>query len=100
MSMTRIEFLRRYQILRGEHSDGVPSGVEIAALVEEAGFEWDPEPTPEPTGDLSLVRVIDAEGRTWRPILGGWSRIGSLTAEHWSEIPQPVTVLRPEGSAS
>lgn len=101
MSMTRVEFMRRYQVLRWRHSDRVPSGLEIAALAEEAGIEWGPEPTPEPTGGLSKVRVIDANERTWRKDpTRGWYCIGFFTYVPWSEIPQPVTVLRPEGSAS
>ena len=98
-SMTKSEFMRRYRELRDDTRDlrgySAPFDSDIAALVEEAGVEWDPEPTPEPTGDLSKVRAIDAVGDTWRWAPAGW--IGSAFTQPWSKVPQPVTVLRPEG---
>lgn len=99
MSMTKNEFMRRCRILRWGFDYGEPLDSEIAAIAEEAGIEWDPEPTPEPTGDPSMVRVIDAEGDTWGPAssIVGWVRVGGTRVQPWSGIPQPATVLRPEG---
>ena len=100
MSMTKNEFKRRYRELRDE-LHVAPLDRDVAALAEEAGMEWAPEPTPEPTGDdLSTVRVIDAAGNTWLPGIRCWIRLVEDSVEYWPEVPQPVTVLRPEGGAS
>lgn len=100
MSMTKSEFLRRCQGLRwGLRGYGAAVDYQVAVLAEEAGVEWAPEPTPEPTGDLSMVRVIDAWGTTWRSDpTGDWYRISTASIHPWSKVPQPATVLRPEGA--
>lgn len=104
MSMTKSEFMQHYGALCRESVTATgrgPHSSEVAALAERAGVEWDPMPTPEPTGDLSMVRVIDAVGNTWGPRPDRrWSRLIDRATKPWSDIPQPATVLRPEGSAS
>ena len=99
MSMTKTEFVERCRGLWFYGGGGTASFMEqLAVVAEEAGAEWGPEPTPEPTGDLGMVRVVDAAGSTWRPSrIGGWLCIEDGEHRPWAEIPQPATVLVPKG---
>lgn len=100
MSMTMYEFLRRYQVLRWEHSGGAPSGAEITALVEEAGVEWAPEPTPKPNDDVLVEsRAGTAGARVWSKRWGGpiWQGVGHEGAASWEDLIKyelPIKVYR------
>lgn len=75
-----------------------------ATIIEDLGdaLQLAPEPTPEPTvADGEIVRVEDADGDIWGPPgasgAGVWRCLtASWSGRLWSDIPQPVTVLRPE----
>lgn len=97
MSMTKSEFTSLCRGAMYERNTAIPIIDRIVKIVEKAGIEWEPEPTPEPTGDLTMTRIIDAKGNTWRNETLGWVRLGFVYhIKAWSEVPQPATVLRPE----
>lgn len=100
-SMTRDEFRDAVrEALTHRHSTLTDVSGLIVEYAERAGVVWAPELTPEPTGDLSMVRVIDAHGELWRacskPVDGHhrWD-MGQTWCKLWSDLPQPVTVIGP-----
>lgn len=99
-SMTRDEFRDAVrEALTHRHSTLPDVSGLIAEYAERAGVVWAPDPTPEPTiADGEIVRVVDSRERTWRRKPGDcwWLCIDDYFLGDWSDIPQPVTVLRPE----